>query len=41
MDTNTLDFGKYKYDVQLTTESEEVYTIIEPSIFEILPEVTY
>lgn len=40
-DTNSLDFGKYKYDVQLTTESEEVYTIIEPSVFEILQEVTY
>ena len=40
-DTNTLDFGKYKYDVQFTTESDEVYTIIEPSVFEILQEVTY
>lgn len=41
VDTNSLGFGKYKYDVQLTTANGEVYTIIEPNIFEILPEVTY
>lgn len=38
-DTNDLDFGKYKYDVQLVT-NDEVYTIIEPSTFEIMSEVT-
>ena len=40
-DTESLDFTKYKYDVQLTTEGGEVYTVIEPSVFEIMPEVTY
>lgn len=39
-DTNKLDFRKYKYDVQLVTENEEVYTVIEPSTFEVMPEVT-
>lgn len=40
-DTCTLDFGAYVYDVQLTTASGEVYTVIEPASFEILTEVTY
>lgn len=40
-DTNDASFGKYRYDVQLNTESGDVYTIIEPSTFEILAEVTY
>jgi hypothetical protein len=40
-DTSDLEFGKYKYDVELTTESGEVYTIIEPSNFQILEEVSY
>lgn len=40
-DTKDASFGKYKYDVQLNTESGDVYTIIEPSTFEILTEVTY
>lgn len=39
-DTADLNFGKYKYDVQLTTEGGDVYTVIPPSTFEILPEVT-
>lgn len=39
-DTKSLSFGKYVYDVQLTTENSEVYTIIEPSKFVILEEVT-
>ncbi len=39
-DTAGLEFGKYKYDVQLITANGEVYTIIEPSTFEILQEVT-
>lgn len=38
-DTNALEFAKYKYDVQLVTNGE-VYTVIEPSTFEILKEVT-
>ena len=39
-DTHQCEFGKYKYDVQLTTSSGEVYTVIEPTCFEILTEVT-
>lgn len=40
-DTNTLPFGKYVYDVELTTDNGDVYTVIEPSPFELLKEVTY
>lgn len=40
-DTTGKAFGKYKYDVQLTTSAGEVYTIIEPTVFEITQEVTY
>lgn len=40
-DTNGAPFGKYTYDVQLNTEIGDVYTIVEPSVFEILTEVTY
>ena len=40
-DTSSMSFGKYKYDVQLTTSTGDVYTIVEPTTFEILPEVTY
>lgn len=40
-DTKDLNFGKYKYDVQLTTDAGDVYTVIGPSTFEILQEVTY
>lgn len=39
-DTNGLRFGRYIYDVQLTTEKGHVYTVIGPAVFEILPEVT-
>lgn len=39
-DTDNLSFGKYKYDVQLTTVYGDVYTIIEPSVFEIMEEIT-
>lgn len=39
-DTSGLDFGKYKYDVEITTSAGDVYTVIGPSEFEILPEVT-
>lgn len=38
-DTGKLAFKKYVYDVQLVTNGE-VYTVIEPSTFEILKEVT-
>jgi uncharacterized protein YfaS (alpha-2-macroglobulin family) len=40
-DTESMTFGSYKYDVQLTTAGGDVYTIIEPSKFEIMQEVTY
>lgn len=40
-DTEELSFGKYVYDVQLTTKEGDVYTVIGPSTFEILKEVTY
>jgi len=40
-DTAELAFGKYKYDVQLTTAGGDVYTIIEPTTFEIMQEVTW
>jgi len=39
-DTAHLPFGKHKYDVQLTTAGGDVYTIIPPTTFEILQEVT-
>lgn len=39
-DTSELAFLKYRYDVQLTTSEGEVYTVIEPSTFNILQEVT-
>lgn len=40
-DTSDLAFGKYQYDVQITTGNGDVYTIIPPTSFEILKEVTY
>lgn len=40
-DTHALEFGKYVYDVQITTEASDVYTVIGPCTFEILKEVTY
>jgi len=40
-DTQDFEFGKYIYDVQLTFENGMVNTIIEPSLFEVTPEVTY
>lgn len=39
-DTKSLSFGKYKYDVQLTTASGDIYTVIEPTTFEVMEEVT-
>lgn len=39
-DTSNLEFGKYKYDIQLDTAEGDVYTIIDVSIFELLTEVT-
>lgn len=40
-DTEGLKFGRYWYDVQLTTEYGDVITIIEPTTFEITKEVTH
>lgn len=39
-DTEGFLFGKYRYDVQLSTASGDVYTIIEPSTFEVMEEIT-
>lgn len=39
-DTGSLRFGRYVYDVQITTGLGQVYTVIGPETFEILPEVT-
>lgn len=40
-DTSELSFRKYKYDVQLKTAEGDVYTIIVPTTFELLQEVTW
>ena len=40
-DTSSLNFGKYIYDIQLTTSGGDVYTVVEPSTFELMEEVTY
>lgn len=39
-DTKNLDFGKYIYDIQLTTDEGEVYTVVPPSNFVLAQEVT-
>ena len=39
-DTVDCEFAKYLYDVQLKTAEGDVYTVIEPSTFEMLREVT-
>ena len=39
-DTKALAFGLYVYDVQLTTAEKDIYTVIPPTTFEILKEVT-
>lgn len=39
-DTAQLQFGRYKYDVQLTTAGGDVYTVIAPNSFDILQGVT-
>ena len=40
IDTSNIEYGKYKYDVQLTTSSGDVFTVIAPSTFNLLYEVT-
>ena len=39
-DTKLLNFGEYVYDIQLNTETGDVYTIVPVNTFEITPEVT-
>jgi hypothetical protein len=39
-DTAGFSFGAYTYDVQLNTADGDVYTVIPPSTFELLTEVT-
>lgn len=39
-DTADLDFGKYVYDVELRISEDDVYTVIEKTIFKIREEVT-
>jgi len=39
-DTNSLALGLYVYDVQVTLASSAVYTVIPPTQFELLNEVT-
>lgn len=40
-DTETLDFGDYIYDIQITFSDGSINTVIGPNILKILPEVTY
>lgn len=40
VDTTELSFGKYVYDIQLTTNNGDVFTVVPPSTFEVLAEVT-
>lgn len=39
-DTRTLEYGSYKYDVELITKDGDIFTVIEPSNFKLLSEVT-
>lgn len=39
-DTKTLPYGRYVYDIQLTTEAGKVYTVIPPAGFYVCEEVT-
>lgn len=40
-DTKDLDYGSYKYDVQLTFASGFVDTVVPPTVFKVLEEVTF
>lgn len=40
-DTKDLNYGKYVFDVQLTMDDGQVYTVIEPHNFIIEKEVTF
>lgn len=39
--TKDLDFTSYRYDIQLNKRNGDIFTVIEQSTFEILPEVTW
>ena len=39
-DTSDLCYGTYVYDVQLVNSEKDVYTVVTPSPFRVLPEVT-
>ena len=39
-DTKDLEYGKYVYDIQITTEYNEIFTIVEKSNLYIKDEVT-
>lgn len=40
-DTNNLSFGDYVYDVQLNFANGDINTVIPPSLFQVMEEVTY
>jgi len=40
-DTSDLRYGRYQYDVQLTRGNGDVYTVIPPTVFEVMKEVTW
>lgn len=40
-DTKGWEYGVYVYDIQLTMANDDVYTVIPPTRFTILPEVTW
>ena len=40
IDTSNLPFGKYIYDIELTTANGDVYTVIAPNNFVVGQEVT-
>lgn len=39
--TQELDYGRYFYDIQLTRENGDVFTIVTPSVFFVGDEVTF
>ncbi len=40
-DTQTMSYGSYCYDVQLTTADGDVYTVVGPARFTLCEEVTW
>lgn len=43
-DTASLDFGQYRYDIQINylddADNQKILTIVEPSVFEVQEEIT-